>query len=88
MALKSNPCFWTSKGRHSYLVSQVDLARTAGRCEQQYERTGRSWTRLVKTVCEYQSAKALEVCDKEVALGEQAIRLTLQVDQKVTRCEE
>ena len=43
---------------------------------------------MVKTVCEYQSAKALEVCDKEVALGEQAIRLTLQVDQKVTRCEE
>ena len=39
-------------------------------------------------VCEYQSAKALEVCDKEVELGEQAVRLTLQVDQIVTQCED
>ena len=53
-----------------------------------HERTGRSWARSVKNVCEYQSAKALEVCDKEVELGEQAVRLTLQVDQIVTQCED
>ena len=39
-------------------------------------------------LCEYQSAKALEECDKDVVLGEQAVRLTLQVDQIVTWCED